>query len=217
MRAPILLFVGSISFVLAMTACANALGQSILDTSQQVEVYSASIEIYRGGTLVSKPNVVLPAGEMARIEVANDKNPDSGIRLDLTVSDAGLNKKKARQARIAAVVHEKVGGAWVLLSEPGIIAPLQTRNSMAVDSPLGKLELRFLIVTKLVPASALSGGPQACATSLSQPLLVGGDVPSIRQRCCSAACTNGSGNTLRCCEGSISCCDGVCGACCTTD
>ncbi len=216
MRALVVSIAGLAMSVLSLTTIAPACAQSVLDNAQPVEVYSASIEIYRGGALVSKPNVVLPAGKMARVEVTNDKDPDKGIRLDLTVSDAGLSKKKVKQTRISAVVHEKVGGAWVLLSEPGIIAPLQAQNSMQVDSPLGKLELRFIIVTKLVPALLISG-PQACATASSQPMLIAGETPSIRQRCCSAACTNGSGNTLRCCEGSISCCDGVCGACCTTD
>lgn len=176
--------------------------------------YNAAVEIYRDGKLVAKPNIVLPNGKMARFEVGNKSKADDGIRVDLTVTDAGRSKKNQSQVRIRAVVHEKVGGAWVLLSEPILIGSTQKQNSMSVGSPLGTLELKYLVTPKAI-SSALIGEPKNCSSPNKQVLDT--STTELRQVCCSASCSDGSGRTLTCCENSVSCCDGVCGACCSTD
>lgn len=141
--------------------------------------------------------IVLKVAQHGEVEVAGDESGDGGVRLGVTLVgvDGAATSPFRRAARLQLSVHEQMGGAWVLRGEKLLEVQEGMPTREAFSSSLGALGVS-VIVNGEARTSPLVRRPA--------PMLPGA-VASLRQVCCTSACRDGSGQTLRCCVSGFSC------------
>lgn len=187
--------------------------------------YSVAATISVDGREIFHPNAVVVANQPARIEVGNSST--GSYRVDFTVRP-GKRGHVDDQSVVDVALYSKVAGNWVLRSQPtlevwnGLAASVQSPYQEGVASPR-VVDLSIMVTPKpkddlLRQFNGQIPLAQACPSDTPSrgnalKLAPGRDVtPMLRAACCSAACQDGSGHTLKCCN-VVSCSD--CGTGCS--
>lgn len=213
------------SLIVGAVVGATLLLSSISASAAEHRYYNVSATVSVDGKEVMHPHAIVEANHPARIEVG-DTSANS-YRVDLTVTPGeGIHTND--QAKVEVSFFTKVMGNWTLRSQPSLV--VWTGQEASVEGPYheGTASPRVVKITSTVTPKTeaellktyrgkipsprvcppTNNGSQAAAnTSLGQAF-----TPNLLPACCSVACSDGSGRTLRCC-GAVKCSD--CGSSCS--
>ncbi|MFO1506744.1 MAG: hypothetical protein U1F23_06650 [Lysobacterales bacterium] len=226
----------------SILALSGLLGSVFLvATANAGPAYEVDLSIQRDGVVVSQPHIGLVAGKQVTFTV-NSGQPDSALRGLLTVKPSSAGPNGEESAELDLMFFEQYQGEWVLRSEPDVTTFLGQNASLSIQGeglqrPAPRFDISYMIQRDVSAAAsdsseggcdqenaiapsvigsnvaASSGCPveQSALVGLSGRTLTQG-VPNEPLGCCSAHCPGG--NSLVCC-GATSCCDRVCGNCCS--
>ena len=97
-------------------------------------------------------------GLPARFTIGNaDANQDGALRIEFTVQSGPL-AAGARTVRFEATVLERMGGAWVMVSQPSLLMREGTVARLSSAKDLSRLELSVRAESILDPRAEPSGG-----------------------------------------------------------
>jgi len=214
-------FVSRGSFLIAFALIAITVGavSAAPNGDHANNAYQVKMKVTKDGKLVESPNLLLAIGKPARMWFTGKDGKNQGLRIQIVANPAPPTDSGQATVQVDMQVHESVDGAWVLLSEPSLRVADATPASMSVDTTFGKLQID-LTVTGTYSSKAVGFVPHACpddppAVASSNPQIASVN-PQINcphpPCCCRGTCSDG--RHFVCCGG-ISCCDPVCGVCCS--
>ena len=97
-------------------------------------------------------------GLPARFTIGNaDADQDGALRIEFTVQSGPL-AAGARTVRFEATVLERMGGAWVMVSQPSLLMREGTVARLSSAKDLSRLELSVRAESILDPRAEPSGG-----------------------------------------------------------
>ncbi|HWX66660.1 MAG TPA: hypothetical protein VNZ27_09580 [Rhodanobacter sp.] len=187
--------------------------------------YKVAATVAVDGREIMHPSAIVEASHPARIEIG-DTSANS-YRVEFTVTP-GEGAHSNDQANIEVSFFTKVMGNWTLRSQPSLV--VWTGQEASVESPYheGTVSPRAVKITTTVTPKTqaemlkLFNGKIPVASTCPPetddiPIVARASfgsvvTPQLKNACCSAACGDGSGQTLRCC-GAASC--SGCGASCS--
>lgn len=207
--------------------------QAARELAADIELYQLHGVIKHAGKVLSQPNVLLAVGKTVNLSWSGSHNGLADFRLDLTL--ARMDNPSHRL--LTAQLFEKKQTNWITMSAPAAVLdirdpmPFTTAFQAAAKSSSLALELSLWPVSidkngkvskcnkriehglnsMLLPTGTINGSLCASDSSSLMTLLEPNDANKMREDCCSVSCSTG---TLTCC-GAVSCCDGICGACCS--
>lgn len=202
---------------MALAMCLVLLGSAspllAANASAAPNAYKLDISIEKAGSQRANPKFTVVFGSPAVVTVTGPEQADGAYRIQATATPGAKTASGKGTVRIDLVVLEQIGGAWVILGEPSVVAYEGVQSSVEVAGAVGGFKLNAT-ATPEFNAKAVNFKGESCPV-LTAPLAkkAPGPIMSIRpdKSCCSVGCGDGSGHTMTCC-GAVECC--ACGACC---
>lgn len=179
---------------------------NLIAQTPQPNVYNLEMTIERDGSEVFSPKVQLAHGKPARLSIEDPNKKDGNMRLQVIASPGSSTISGAPTVNISLMILETVGGSWVVVGEPALVAYDGKEASVGVNGGIASYNL------KLKATAAYN--PMADLADLSQcgDILAPTDTPMTPAMadCCTVRCADGSG-VLTCC-GAVQC--WACGSTC---
>jgi hypothetical protein len=197
--------------VVSFVVCCLLLAVAIPAVAQS-RLYEVQLDIFEDDEVVRSPSAIIEDGKEGIITVGD-------TTIALVVASEGMMEGKPIVSLTLDVT--RIGGDNIKEVESGnIMSPtlflpdtMQQRDPATIS--VGNADLAVSVrrlepseVTELMEAASEENECQSKGIST----MGDGEASIDDDDCCSASCTNGSGDTLSCC-GVIMCCD--CGACCS--
>ena len=195
----------------------GAFAQTPGKTSQaRTYVYDVSFTFKHDGQVIAKPYFVIESGKVADVSVGIGQEGTEPLSIQFS-ADEYVPKAQAaatstkRAVLFSADVSQKKAGKDVVFAKPSASIYLDSPASFTVTGVDGAvIDMEVLVRPGNMK---LAGQTKICGANAPAPKFDPTGMVAAQSNCCSAKCTNSS-HTLRCCN-VISCCEPICGACCS--
>lgn len=181
---------------LLLTICAPVLWAQ--EKQSAVAVYDVNIAISKDGVLLARPYFLVESGRLARITLNTEQEGPLEISFSAEdyIADGAVRPNAVAFAAEISTVRE---GLATVLAAPSAAIFYNQPATISTNGLDISVEVRM-------GNSSLAGKTLDCNPDSSIAK------SSAQSSCCSAACVDG--RTMTCCN-VISCCDPICGACCS--
>ncbi|RMH93354.1 hypothetical protein EBB59_05590 [Lysobacter pythonis] len=219
------MWLATIAFILTGIT-AKPLRATETDFRTPPSTYALEVHISRDGKTLASPRITVLNGIAAQMRLVDPAYREGGLRVEILTTPAARTASGASSIDIQAIVMEQIAGAWVVAGEPSVRAEENQPATLAIDGNAGRLEIQVRAspghdprgieaMTRICPPLNREMETRAATTLKSDQHCPQLPCPGNgKDNCCTAPRTDGSGRSMTCC-GAITCCEGVCGACCS--